>query len=65
MLWIANLANTSTDKDSLLSYFSILQHYQPMMKGVVNTGDVAYYLLFIGVFLVLSIRHLDAQRVQK
>ncbi len=64
MLWIANLANTSTDKDSLLSYISILQHYQAMMKGIVNTGDIAYYVLFISVFLVLSIRHLDAQRLQ-
>jgi len=65
MLWIANLASTSTEQDSLLSYLSILQHYQAMMKGVVNTGDIAYYLLFISVFLVLSVRHLDAQRLQK
>jgi ABC-2 type transport system permease protein len=64
MLWIANLGNTSTDKDSLLSYLSILQHYQAMMKGIVNSGDVVYYMLFIGVFLALSIRHLDAQRLQ-
>ena len=65
MLWIANLASTSTDQDSLLAYLSILQHYQGMMKGVVNTGDIAYYVLFISAFLVLSIRHLDAQRLQK
>ncbi|MGD8594665.1 MAG: ABC transporter permease subunit [Gammaproteobacteria bacterium] len=64
MLWIANLSSTSTDKDSLLSYISMLQHYQAMMKGIVNTGDIAYYLLFISVFLVLSIRHLDARRLQ-
>lgn len=65
MLWIANLASTSTDKDSLMSYLSILQHYQGMMKGVVSSADVAYYVLFIAAFLVLSIRHLDAQRLQQ
>ena len=64
MLWIANLANPSTDQDSIMSYLSILQHYQGMMKGIINTADIAYYVLFIGVFLVLSIRHLDAQRLQ-
>jgi ABC-2 type transport system permease protein len=64
MLWIANLANTSTDKDSLLSYLSILHHYQPMMKGVINSGDIAYYALFIATFLALSVRRLDAQRLQ-
>jgi len=65
MLWIANLANSSTDGDSVLSYLSLLQHYQSMMKGVVNSGDVAYYLIFIAAFLVLSVRKLDAQRLQR
>ena len=64
MLWIVNLASSSTDKDSLLSYLSLLQHYQSMMKGVINSGDLAYYLIFITTFLVLSIRKLDAQRLQ-
>jgi ABC-2 type transport system permease protein len=64
MLWVANLASTSTDQDSLMAYLSILHHYQPMMKGVINSGDIAYYALFIAVFLVLSVRRLDAQRLQ-
>jgi ABC-2 type transport system permease protein len=64
MLWIANLAGSSTDKGSLLSYLSLLQHYQSMMKGVINSSDVAFYLIFIASFLVLSIRKLDAQRLQ-
>ena len=65
MLWIANLAGSTADKDSLLSYVSLLQHYQSMMKGVVNSGDVAFYLIFVATFLVLSIRKLDAQRLQR
>ena len=65
MLWIANLASTSTEKDTLMAYLSLLHHYQPMMKGVVSSSDLLYYLLFITVFLVLSIRRLDAQRLQQ
>lgn len=64
MLWIIDLATTAGDNDSLLSYLSMLQHYKAMMKGVINSADVCYYLLFIAVFLVLSIRRLDAQRLQ-
>ena len=64
MLWIVSLASSSTDKDSLLSYISLLQHYQAMMKGVINSSDLAYYVIFIAAFLVLSIRKLDAQRLQ-
>jgi ABC-2 type transport system permease protein len=65
ILWILKLVSSSADNDSLVSYVSLLHHYQSMMKGVINTGDVAYYLIFIATFLVLSIRKLDAQRLQR
>jgi hypothetical protein len=32
---------------------------------VFDTQDVMYYLLFTGLFLVLSVRRLDAQRLQR
>jgi ABC-2 type transport system permease protein len=35
-----------------------------MLGGVVDTSDIAYYLLFIATFLVLAIRRLDAERLQ-
>lgn len=49
----------------LFSYLSITRHNTPMLRGMVNSNDVAYYLLFIVTFIVLSIRQLDAQRLQK
>lgn len=36
-----------------------------MLRGVVDSRDVIYYLLFITTFITLTIRHLDAQRLQK
>ena len=65
ILWILKLVSSSANNDSLVTYLSLLQHYQSMMKGIINTGDVAYYLIFIVTFLVLSIRKLDAQRLQR
>ena len=54
--------NNSRNKPRL--YISILSHYQSLLKGVFNSSDVVYYLLFTATFIVLSIRRLDADRLQ-
>jgi ABC-2 type transport system permease protein len=65
-LWIIDWvgAGRGGDYSGLLSYFSILRHYESLLKGVFNSSDVIYYLLFITTFIVLSIRRLDADRLQ-
>lgn len=65
-LWIIDWAGAgrSGDYGGLLAYISILRHYQSLLKGVFNSSDVIYYLLFITTFIVLSIRRLDADRLQ-
>lgn len=65
LLWILKLASVTGETSAVFSYVSILQHYESMMQGVVNTSDIFYYILFSSVFLVLSIRRLDAQRLQQ
>lgn len=66
LLWIVDWAGKSRGEgtDSVLTYLSILRHYETMLKGVFNSSDVIYYLLFIFTFIVLSIRRLDADRLQ-
>ncbi len=59
-LWIIDWLG---DGQTLLSYFSLLQHHQSMLEGVFNSSDVIYYLLLTGGFLVLSIRQLDRERL--
>ncbi len=61
-LWIVDWAGA--DHAGPLGYLSILRHYQSLLKGVFNSSDVIYYLLFITTFIVLSIRRLDADRLQ-
>jgi len=65
-LWIIDWvgADRSGEYSGLFGYVSILRHYQSLLKGVFNSSDVIYYLLFIATFLVLSIRRLDADRLQ-
>jgi len=66
-LWILDWASGTRTQDTseVLGYLSLLTHYDALLKGVFDTQDVAYYLLFITTFLVLSIRRLDADRLQE
>lgn len=61
-LWIVNLS--ARDPDSVLHYLSLLKHFEPFNRGVVTVADLAYFGLFIFLFLVLSIRRLDAERLR-
>ena len=68
-LWIINFAgmNSRVSADAQntisLSYFSLLNHFEPLLKGIFSTTDIIYYLLFIGLFLLLSIRRLEHMRL--
>jgi ABC-2 type transport system permease protein len=64
MLWIIDwLGGSVSNGHSVLSYLSLLQHHHSMLEGVFNSGDIAYYLILIVGFLVLTIRQLDRERL--
>ena len=64
LLWVLDLASSTGEKSQLFAYLSMLSHYQSMLKGVFSSSDFIYYLLFITLFLVLSIHRLDSKRLQ-
>lgn len=61
ILWIINLG--TTDPDSPLHLLSLLKHYESFSKGTLHTGDIAYFVLLTGLFLALTVRRLDRDRV--
>jgi ABC-2 type transport system permease protein len=63
LLWIINW-NGNSGGAGVLSYLSLVSHYQALLKGVFNSADIIYYLLFSATFLILGIRRLDAERLQ-
>ena len=66
LFWIINIAGTAgTDDTNFFNYLSLTHHSIQMLRGIVNTADVAYFILFILGFILLSIRQLDAQRLQQ
>lgn len=63
LLWIINW--TDRQSGGVLEYLSLLKHYESLLKGLVSTTDLGYFLLFILAFLVLSVHRLDNDRLQK
>ena len=65
LLWIIDWAgNTDTGGSNTLAQLSMLRHYEPLLKGLFNSADVAYYLLIIALFIGFTIRRMDATRLQ-
>lgn len=52
------------DPSNTISYLSLMRHFQPFSRGLIDTADIAYFLLFILTFLTLTIRRLDADRLR-
>ena len=60
MLWIIEWRTEQT----VFHYLSILAHHQPLLEGVFNSSDVSYFLLIMLLFIGLTIRQLDGDRLQ-
>ena len=63
-LWLLNNSNASDGSTNVLNYLSLHSHFAPLLRGILNTSDIAYFLLFIAGFIVLTIRQLETQRLQ-
>ncbi len=66
-LWIINWAGSTNaaqiEGSNVLVWFSLLNHFEPLLKGVFSSADITYYMLFICLFLVLGIRRLERLRL--
>jgi len=66
LLWIIDWAGSNSGNSSeLFAYISIMRHYENLLRGLVKSSDLIYFALFISSFLILSIRRLDNDRLQK
>lgn len=62
LLWVLDWSGLGAT-GSVLAYLSLLNHFEPFLKGMFDSADAVYYLLFIATFVVLSVRRLDAERM--
>jgi ABC-2 type transport system permease protein len=64
LLWIMDLATGIKDQHSeLFEYLSLLKHFQMIQTGLIRSVDLIYFAVFIMLFLILSIRNLDKERL--
>lgn len=67
LLWILDVGSNNVanpEASGLLNYLSMLRHFDALARGVFSSADIIYFVLFICIFVVLSIRRLDAERLQ-
>jgi ABC-2 type transport system permease protein len=47
---------------TVIQYLSVMQHFDSFSKGVLDSGDLIYYLSFILFFLFLALRQMESYR---
>lgn len=62
VLWLIDVG--ATDPASPLHVLSMIKHYDAFSRGIVAVNDLVYYAVVIVLFLLLSIRRLDADRLR-
>lgn len=63
LLWVLDWS--AGQNGGLLAYLSLLQHFQSLQSGLLDSRDVLYFVLFSMTFLILSIRRLEYDRLQQ
>lgn len=58
--WMKSITYSTVGK--ICEYLSLTYHFDPFVKGLIDTRHVAYYLIFIIFFVFLTIRRLDVER---
>ncbi len=64
LLNLIDLLATSDNPTGLFTYISLRSHLDNLFTGFFKSSDVIYYILLILMFIVLSIRRLDNDRLQ-
>ena len=63
LLWLVDvLAYQDMPFADLFRHLSLIGHYQNLRRGVFDTADLAYYLLFTGTFLWAAVQRLEMER---
>jgi len=60
--WVMDVA--AGTPESLLNWFSLLKHFESFNRGLIDSADFAFLLLFTLTFLALAIKRLDADRLR-
>jgi len=54
---------SQNNNSELFIYLSHFSHFETFVRGIIDSSDVVYYVLFIVGFLILAVRKLDNDRL--
>jgi ABC-2 type transport system permease protein len=62
--WLLEMLGTSVGGKlgDIINSLALLKHYEDFNKGVIDTGNLIFYLSLLGVFLFLTIRRVESRR---
>lgn len=63
LVWLLDvLSYQDVPLAELARYLSLIGHYDSLRRGLFDTADIVYYLLFSGVFLWAAVQRLEMER---
>ena len=63
LIWLIQVLGYQENRFAdIFNYLSLISHYENLRRGIFNTADVAYYLLFTVLFLWATVQRLDMER---
>jgi ABC-2 type transport system permease protein len=64
-LWFAHTPSTGVEGTAgpVLAWLSLTRHADALMRGAFSSADLAYFFILIAIFLVFTVRRLDALRL--
>jgi ABC-2 type transport system permease protein len=64
LVWVLQVLEFQQDMPfgEVFGYLSLIGHFQNLSRGLFDTSDVVYYLLFTVLFLWLTVQRLDLER---
>ena len=63
VVWLIQILGYQENRFAeICSYLSLISHYENLRRGIFNSADVVYYLLFTVLFLWLTVQRLDMER---
>jgi len=63
LVWVLDIGRNATSTlASVLTYLSVIRHYEDFTRGVIDTSGLIYYVSFIFLFIFLTVRSVDSMR---
>ena len=64
LVWVLDIGvrNATSTVASVLSYLSVIRHYEDFTRGVIDTSGLIYYASFLFLFIFLTVRSVDSMR---